>query len=516
VTRPPRRASASTPTRSRGGNARPSSAGQRLVYAFDIVAVPRPVGLSQRREAARSDRVARRVGPRVAKVACAIGAVAGTTAALRLAGADLTVASIALLVVVIAVSALGYAAGLVGAVGAAVALTYFFTPPLHSLSIDDADDIVALVAFVTASLVAGAAVARLKELREQSVLAAREAQIRFAVTDALASGAAPGEVLATLAGELVALFDLSSCRISSPSADVRARGEHDVFEQALVRSHAVTMRLGLGRPLRAGELETIQALAASLATALDRRRLDAEAREQRLRADLDRSRAGFLSAITHDLRTPLATIKTATGALLHDDSSIDEHDRLELLEAVHEESARLERLVTNVLELTRIRSGIRPEAVDVDAADLVRGAVRRVGALAAGRAIAIDIDADLPALHVDPVLLERVLANLLENALRYDHGGELMVSARRVDAGLELAVADHGPGIAERDRSRMYDEFVRFGNDPDRGGAGLGLTIVRALTVASGGDVRYEDTPGGGATFVISLPTVSDPGASAR
>jgi two-component system sensor histidine kinase KdpD len=486
-----------------------------LVYDPGIVAVPRFVGVSPGGVVTRHDRFARRVLPVVVRVGCAIAAVGGATAVLLVADADLTVASITLLVVVIAVSALGYAAGLVGALGASAALTYYFTPPLHSFTIADADDIVALVAFVAASLASGAAVARLRELRVRSVLAAREAQIRLVVTDALASGAAPEEVLTELARELVTLFDLSSCRIVSPPADVHATGPAEAFEQQVVRSHGVTLRLGLGRPLRTDEHEMIEALAASLATALDRRRLDAEAHDQRLRADLDRSRAGFLSAITHDLRTPLATIRAATGALLQDGSSLDEQDRHELLEAVHDESTRLEGLVNNVLELTRIRSGIQPEAVDVDASDLVRGAVRRVGALAADRTIAIDIDADAPALRVDPVLLERVLTNLLENALRYDDGGELLVSARRVGTRLELAVVDHGPGIAAPDRSSMYDEFVRFGNAPDRAGAGLGLTIVRALTLANGGDVRYEDTVGGGATFVLSLPIEPDAGGDA-
>src|SRR5262249_10574263 len=161
---------------------------------------------------------------------------------------------------------------------------------------------------------------------------------------------------------------------------------------------------------------------------------------------------------THDLRTPLATIKTATGVLMNPGATLDEKDRRELLEAAHVESARLESLVTNVLELTRIRGGVRPEPVDVGAADLVQGAVARLGPLGTGPRVTLDIGDDLPAIHGDPVLLERVVTNLLENALRYDtSGGPVVVSARRASDRIELAVADRGPGVAEADRARMYD-----------------------------------------------------------
>jgi two-component system sensor histidine kinase KdpD len=367
---------------------------------------------------------------------------------------------------------------------------------------------------VAVSLLVGATVARLNELRRRSELNVREAHLRLQVTNELVAGVAPDNVLHAIAVELVALFDLASCAITSGSTRVHADGGAAPLETVVMHAQELSIRLELGRALRAGEQETIEALAAGVAIALDRNRLDTEAREHRVRADLDRSRAGFLTAVTHDLRTPIATIKAATGALLAPGAVLDEHDRREILEAAYEESTRLEGMVTKVLELTRIRSGVQPAPVAVATADLVRAAVGRLGPLARARSITLDIDPDLPALLVDPLLLDHVVTNILENALRHDPTrSEIVVRARAVGGALELAVVDHGPGIASADRERIFKEFVRLGAGTDGPGTGLGLAIVRALTNVSGGRVRCEGTPGGGATFVLTLPIEpADPG----
>ena len=430
-----------------------------------------------------------------------------TTTVLVVTDADLTFASITLLLVVVGASVLGYVAGLAAALTAVASLTYYFTPPIHSFGIDQPDDVLALVAFVTASVVVGMTVARLAELRRRSDLAAREAQVRLALTDDLAAGVAPADVLNALVTELVDLFDLAACEITVDGTRARAASARPPIDSLHMSTNGLDLDLGLGRAFRAGERETIEALATGLGTALDRDRLDRAARKERTQADLDHSRAAFLTAVTHDLRTPIATIKTATGALLAPGSTFDERDRIELLEAAHEESARLETLVTKVLELTRIRTGIRPERSAVAAADLVQAAVDRLGLVAHHRMITLDIDPDLPALQVDPSLMEHVVMNLLENAIRHDPtGGDIVVWARADGALLQLAVADHGSGIPLADRERVFEEFVRRKAPTDGAGTGLGLTIVRALTEANCGSVCYEDTPGGGATFVLSLP----------
>jgi two-component system, OmpR family, sensor histidine kinase KdpD len=439
-------------------------------------------------------------------------AVFAATALLIGSEADLAFASVTLLFVVVATSTLGYSAGLVAALASSGVLTYYFTPPAHSFAIDQPDDLLALVAFVTASLAVGATVARLNQLRRRSDLAAAEARVRLELTNSLAAGMPPADVVRGLAESLVSLFELARCTIVT--GDDRAESASN--PPAVGRTHLtvppVVLDLEIARPLDPSEEDTLAALAAGLATALDRARLDAEAREQRLRVDMDRSRAGFLTAITHDLRTPLATIKAATGALLTPGSALDEEDRRELIEAAYEESARLEGLVTKVLELTRIRSGaLHPEPTIVAAPDLVRAAVDRLGPADRTRRIHLDLDPELPAAHVDVVWMEHVIANLLENAMVHDpRASEITVRGAAAGSLLELAVVDHGPGIAPADRERAFEEFVRLRASTDGPGTGLGLAIVRALVTAGGGTVRYEETPGGGATFVVSLPAASE------
>jgi two-component system sensor histidine kinase KdpD len=452
-------------------------------------------------------RVAGTARSTMGRVAIAVLAVLLVTAVLRAGDADLTFASIALLLVVVGASVLGYVAGLTAALAASASLNYYFTLPIHSFSIDRADDLFTVVAFVAVSVLVGLTVARLNGLRRRSALSAREANLRFQLTNQLIAGADPTDVLQSVVDELLPLFDLAACEIATADNRVRASSGKPSHDAAVVQAHGLTLRLELGRALDSGEQETIEALAAGLAIALDRNRLDTEAREQRIRADLDRSRAGFLTAVTHDLRTPIATIKTASGSLLLHGSTFADDDRTELLQAVYEESTRLEGLVSKVLELTRIRSGIRPDPVAISAADLVRAALDRLGALADRRTITLDIDPDLPALYVDPLLLEHVVMNLLENAIRHDPSdGDIVVGARCIDGSLELAVIDHGPGIKPEDRDRVFEEFIRLGAPTDGTGTGLGLAIVRALTEANAGHVRCEDTPCGGATFVVTLP----------
>jgi two-component system sensor histidine kinase KdpD len=457
-----------------------------------------------------------------ARVLLALVTIAGTTLVLSAADADLTFAAITLLVVVAGFSALGYGPGLAAALGAAASLIYFFTPPVHSFRIDQPDDVLALLAFVAASLVVGTAVARLTELRRRSELAAREARLRLLLTNDLAGGAAVGAVLDVLARELVALFSLASCTATADGARRTVLGSLPPLDVLDVRAPGLDVRMQLGRALSTDERATLEALGAGIATALERNRLDHEARDQRVRAELDRSRAGFLTAVTHDLRTPLATIKAATGTLLDHEDGIDRATRHELLGATYAEASRLEGIVTKVLELTRIRSGaVRPEPAPIAVSDLVRIAVDRLGALDDGRAIVLDIDAALPAVLVDASQVEHVLGNLLENAIHHDaRGHEIMVGAARarlagdgIPGGRDavaVSVADHGPGIAAADHERVFEEFVRLGAPTDGPGTGLGLAIVRALTIANGGTVECRETPGGGATFVVTLPAAPD------
>ena len=246
-------------------------------------------------------------------------------------------------------------------------------------------------------------------------------------------------------------------------------------------------------------------------TRLNALRREAEAHERaaydaKLAAAINENRAAFLSAMTHNLRTPLASIKAAADTLESPSASITDERRARLVHTVHDEADRLERLVTKVLELSRVHAGVlEPHREPTDIAELTRGAVRRLRHVASRHALRLVVEGDLLVVDVDPQMLELVLVSLLENALRFaPPASEIAVLARPVGRGCEIRVVDHGPGVAPADRERIFEEFVRL----DGSGSGLGLAIARAFTEAQGGGLTYEPTPGGGATFVISVVPV--------
>jgi K+-sensing histidine kinase KdpD len=237
-----------------------------------------------------------------------------------------------------------------------------------------------------------------------------------------------------------------------------------------------------------------------------RRRAEAHERaayDAKLEAAINENRAAFLSAMTHNLRTPLASIKAAADTLESPSASITEQTRARLVRTVHDEADRLERLVTKVLELSRVHAGVlepHPEATDI--AELTRGAVRRLRHFSPRHDISLVVVGDLLVVDVDPQMLELVLVSLLENALRFaPPTSDITVLACPIGGGCEIRVVDHGPGVAPVDRERIFEEFVRL----DGPGSGLGLAIARAFIEAQGGALTYEPTPGGGATFVISV-----------
>ena len=447
---------------------------------------------------------------RLARATVGLGLVAVAGALLGISSASLSVASVSMLVAVVGASLLGYEAGLVAAVSGFVVLNYFFTKPVGSLLIDRVDDLLVLVAFVVVSVVVAGVVARLNALRVRSDRAAREVELRLMLANRLLAGDDPAAVLKEVAGELVTLYDLATCTLSSEAVRADASTARSSVDQLTVQCGSLELSIGLARALSSEEVTAIRAFGTDLATALELVRLEDEAVANRVRMDVASLRAGFLTGVTHDLRTPLATIKAAAGALLANDAAFDAVDRRELLESVYEGSAHLEGLVTKVLEFTRVRAGeLRPERVSVAPGELAAAAAARLSRVDAEGRIAVDVDSCSASVDVDPVLLEHVMVNLLENALRYSACEEpVRVEAREVDAAIELRVIDRGPGIPFPQRERVFEEFVRLG-PREGGGIGLGLAIVRALVTAHDGKVWCETTPGGGATFVVSLPVAA-------
>ncbi|HWW45055.1 MAG TPA: DUF4118 domain-containing protein, partial [Acidimicrobiia bacterium] len=383
----------------------------------------------------------RRVLRWAARAAAGLAFVAAAGLILGAASAGLAVASVVMLVAVVGAALWGYAPGLIAALAGLLVLNYFFTTPVGSLLVARLDDLLVLVAFVAVAIVVSGVVARLNALRVRSSRATHEVELRLMLARRLLAGERPAAVMQDVADELVALYDLASCVLTRESIRVSAAASRPELESRALCCGTLGLQLGLGRTLSDDEVAAITALGTELVTALDRLRLEGEIAANRINADLARVRAGFLTAVTHDLRTPLATIKASASALLVGGSPLSTDERRELLEGVFLESAELEGLVTKVLEFTRVRSGeLGLERVLVAPSELAAAAAAKVSRVAGPDQVEIDVDLSLPALNVDAVMLEHVLVNLLENALHYSVEHPVRVEACATAAWVDLRI----------------------------------------------------------------------------
>ncbi len=214
-------------------------------------------------------------------------------------------------------------------------------------------------------------------------------------------------------------------------------------------------------------------------------------------------RTALLAAVSHDLRSPLAGIKAAVSSLRQDDVDWSDEDEAALLETIEDSADRLDALVGNLLDLSRLQTGsVQPRSDLVEAQDLVTGAL--VGLTDRSRVV-VEAGDELPLITTDAALVERVVANLVENALRYS-SEPVVIALGTVGARVEVRVVDRGPGVPGGAKDRIFAPFQRLGDAPAGNGVGLGLAVARGLTEAVGGELAAEDTPGGGLTMVLSLP----------
>jgi two-component system sensor histidine kinase KdpD len=406
-----------------------------------------------------------------------------------------------------------------------VGLDYFFTPPVHTFAVGKAEDLLVLAIFF---LVAAAVSAALSDALEQRARAeSREQQVRalYNVTSRLLSGAGLEAVLQDLAGSLRTLYGLSGCRIVVTDHDGadRDRASSGAFEGEIVTLSLEAEQVSVGRIEMAGvppwglggtEDEVMQTFAGQLALAIERARLGDEAAQARLEAESSRIRAALFSSVTHDLRTPLASIKAGASSLLEEGVPFSEEQRRELLRTILEEAERLNRLVANLMDLSRLRAGaLIPSTVPVPMEDLISSVVDRLRQQLTGRSVRIRVREDIPPVPMDVVQMDQVLTNLLENAVRFSPpGGEINITAVRWQDQLEVKVADRGPGIPVDERVNVFQEFYRRDVDGRRGGTGLGLTIAQAIVRAHGGSMWIEGAPGGGATIGFRLPLTRSEG----
>ncbi len=266
------------------------------------------------------------------------------------------------------------------------------------------------------------------------------------------------------------------------------------------------------------ESRLLAAAADQLAQAVRRRQLAATAAEVEIARRGDRAKTALLDSVSHDLRTPLATIRAAAGNLADPDLAVTDADRAELGRAIDREADRLNQLVTNLLDMSRIESGALTADLElVPVATIVEAVVERLAGALRSHHLEVDLPDDLPAVWADPLMLDQILTNLLENVARYvPDGANVRILGRAAGEHLELTVEDAGPGVMG-DLSRVFDKFRR-GPDADRGarrGTGLGLAVVRGLAEAMGGSVEASRSPLGGFAVMVRLrvaePSVTDP-----
>jgi two-component system sensor histidine kinase KdpD len=256
------------------------------------------------------------------------------------------------------------------------------------------------------------------------------------------------------------------------------------------------------------------ALSDQAALAIERVNLSEDIDRARLAAETERLRAALLTSISHDLRTPLASILGSASTLRGQRGVLDEAARDELTGTIQEEAERLNRFIANLLDMTRLESGaIEPRLDFVDLGDVVGSALHRAAGVLARHEVRVDIASDLPMLKLDPVLFEQVLFNLLDNAAKYTPPGtKVEVHAARYGDQVRLEIADEGDGIPADDLERIFDKFYRVqAADRKRAGTGLGLAICRGFVEAMGGTIRATNrTDRRGALILVMLPVPAE------
>ncbi|MDQ3611469.1 MAG: DUF4118 domain-containing protein [Actinomycetota bacterium] len=405
--------------------------------------------------------------------------------------------------------------GLWPAVAAAVLgsalLNYWFTPPLYTWKIADPENVLALIVFV---LVA-AAVASVVDLAARRTAQAAHSRAESETLSVLAASVLRGEdTVPAVMTRLRETFGMASASLleradlRSPWTPVAASGPNpctnpEEGEVEVTVSDTLTLVLR-GRVLPAADRRVLEAFAAQAVVVLDRDRLRVRAEQARQLEQGNAIRTALLSAVSHDLRTPLAAIKAAVTSLRQGDVEWAPADEAELLATVEHSTDRLERLIDNLLDLSRLQTGaVRPH---LRAVSLDEVAPRALDSVPAGR-VYLDVPESLPLVSTDPGLLERVIANIVENAVKHAPSNTpVLVSASTASDTVQLRVVDRGPGVSEDAKPAMFQAFQRLGDSPAGTGVGLGLAVARGFTEALGGTLTAEDTPGGGLTMVLTLP----------
>jgi two-component system sensor histidine kinase KdpD len=466
----------------------------------------------------------------LAAAAVLLGALVPICAAMR---PDISLGSDLLLFLfaVVIVSLIGgFLPAFATAIVASVLLNYYFVPPIHTFTIAQSDNVLALIVFVAIASLVSRVVDRAARRNSEAARSSAEAETLSTLAGSLLRGEQALPALLERVQETFAVTSVtllrrdtdapasSGARQNTPTS-AGARGTWScvgsVGEDPCLRPEDGDTEVPIGdalnlvlrgRTLAAEDQRLLAAFATQVAVAYQQRRLAEAAQAAIPLAEADRTRTALLNAVSHDLRTPIASAKAAVSSLRSKEVSWTEQDRQELLANADTSLDRLTALVTNLLDLSRLQAGalvVAAQPVGLD--DVVH---RALDYTTHGHLLELDVPSTLPEVLADAGLLERVVANLVENALRYSPAEvAVRVSASTHGKVVELRITDRGPGIPEGERDAVFAPFQRRDDHPTGtdGGVGLGLAIARGFIEAMHGTIGLEDTPGGGLTAVVAL-----------
>jgi len=434
-----------------------------------------------------------------------------------------------------------------------LAFNFFFLPPLYTFTVADPDNVVALFFFGIVAVIVSNITARMRAQTLAARQRARTTEDLYQFSRKLAGSVTLDDLLWATAYQIASMLKVRVVLLLPDDESVAVRAGYppeDVLEEADLaaakwswehkqatgrgadtlpgakwlflplstgRGAVGVVGLDSDRPgplLSPDERRLLDALADQAALAIERVNLAEDVDRARLSAETERLRSALLTSISHDLRTPLASILGSITSVMNYRSSLDDAAQLELMRTAQEEAERLNRFIANLLDMTRLESGaIAPRTELVDIADVVGSALQRAAKVVSRHRVEIELAKDLPMLLLDPVLFEQVLFNLLDNASKYAPAGtEIRVEGKREDERVLLRVLDEGEGIPAADLERIFDKFYRVqAADRKRAGTGLGLAICRGFVEAMGGTITaFNRQDRKGAVFTVSMPVPAD------
>jgi len=456
-----------------------------------------------------------------------------------------------LLGIVVVATRYGRGPSLVASVLSVAALDFLFVPPVFTFAVSDVRYLFTFAVMLLVGLVTSSLAARIRTQADTARLREQRTAALYAMSRELASTRGVDQLL-TIAvrhisevfrSQVVVLLPGAGGLVPSGGGQLAldsnelgvAKWVHEHHQPAGLGTATLPGAVALYLPLQAprgpvgvlgvrpadrhaldapDQLHQLETFANQTALAIERAQLADEAQQAQVRIETERLRNSLLSSVSHDLRTPLATITGAASTILESGSRLDAQTRQELLESVREEADRLNRLVQNLLEMTRLESGalqLRREWHPLE--EVIGAALSRLGKELADRRVDTRVPPDLPLVPIDDVLVEQVLVNLLDNAVKYTpRESPIRIIATATDRAVTVEVADHGPGLPRGEEDRVFEKFHR-GAEGGRG-VGLGLAIAQGIVKAHGGRIWAQNLPEGGVAFLFTLPLAGTPPAA--